>query len=75
MVATTAPQAIVTRRVETMHVATLPPFSNQRGCPRCGARYEIRVLRDTSRPSVVRLSRPLGPRTPTYVVVRMLSFS
>ena len=23
--------------------ATLPPFSNQRGCPHCGARYEIRV--------------------------------
>ena len=43
MVATTAPQAVVSRRVETMAVATLPPFSNQRGCPRCGARYEIRV--------------------------------
>ena len=24
-------------------VAALPPFSNQRGCLRCGARYEIRV--------------------------------
>jgi len=23
--------------------ATLPPFTNQRGCARCGARYEIRV--------------------------------
>jgi hypothetical protein len=23
--------------------ATLPPFSKQTGCPRCGARYEIRV--------------------------------
>src|SRR5712691_7313104 len=28
---------------EPVDVATLPPFSNQRGCPRCGARYEIRV--------------------------------
>lgn len=26
-----------------VHVATLPPFSNQRGCPSCGARQEIRV--------------------------------
>ena len=26
-----------------LDAATLPPFSNQRGCPRCGARYEIRV--------------------------------
>ena len=43
MVATTAPQAVVSRRVETMDVAALPPFSNQRGCLRCGARYEIRV--------------------------------
>jgi hypothetical protein len=23
--------------------AALPPFSQQRGCPHCGARYEIRV--------------------------------
>ena len=23
--------------------ARLPPFSNQRGCARCGRRYEIRV--------------------------------
>ena len=43
MVATTAPQAVVSRGVETMDVAALPPFSNQRGCPRFGARYEIRV--------------------------------
>jgi len=28
---------------EPVAVATLPPFSNQRGCPRCGARYAIRV--------------------------------
>jgi hypothetical protein len=28
--------------METVHVS-LPPFSNQRGCPRCWARYEIRV--------------------------------
>ncbi len=28
---------------KAVDVATLPPFSNQRGCPRCGARYEIRV--------------------------------
>jgi len=30
-------------QAEPVDVATLPPFSNQRGCPRCGARYEIRV--------------------------------
>lgn len=30
-------------QAEPLNVATLPPFSQQRGCPRCGARYEIRV--------------------------------
>ncbi len=30
-------------QAEPQDVATLPPFSNQRGCPQCGARYEIRV--------------------------------
>ena len=28
---------------DAVDVATLPPVSNQRGCPRCGARHEIRV--------------------------------
>ena len=28
---------------DPVDVATLPPFSNQGGCPQCGARYEIRV--------------------------------
>jgi len=27
-------------------VTALSPFSNQRGCPQCGARYEIRVYFD-----------------------------
>ena len=30
-------------QAEPVAVAVLPPFSNQHGCPRCGARYEIRV--------------------------------
>jgi hypothetical protein len=29
--------------LEGVRVSTLPPFSNQRGCPSCGARYELRV--------------------------------
>jgi hypothetical protein len=29
-----------------LDVATLPPFSNQRGCPRCDVRCEIRVHLD-----------------------------
>jgi hypothetical protein len=28
---------------DAVDVATLPPFSNQRGCPQFGARHEIRV--------------------------------
>jgi hypothetical protein len=28
---------------EPVEVASLPPFSRQRGCPRCGAPYAIRV--------------------------------
>ena len=28
---------------EAVDAATLPPFSNQRGCPQCEARYGIRV--------------------------------
>jgi len=31
---------------KAVDVATLPPLSNQRGCPRCGARHEIRVHSD-----------------------------
>jgi hypothetical protein len=30
-------------RTTSAHVATLPPFSNQHGCPACGAHREIRV--------------------------------
>jgi len=30
-------------RAHAVAVASLPPFSNQRGCPQCGASYEIRV--------------------------------
>ncbi len=30
-------------QAEPLDVAMLPPFSNQRGCPQCGAQYEIRV--------------------------------
>jgi len=30
-------------QAEPIDVAMLPPFSNQRGCPWCGGRYEIRV--------------------------------
>jgi hypothetical protein len=42
-----------TARIETVHVSKLPPFSNQRGCPRCGARWEIRVHFDRYRPRCV----------------------
>src|SRR3989442_13950495 len=56
---------------DPVDVASLPPFSNQRGCPRCGARCEIRVqfdrdcaeVRGDHFHRVCRLRRPPTART------------
>ena len=52
-------------RPEPLDVAMLPPFSNQRGCPRCGARYEIRVHfdRDYAEVRGDHFHRPSAPAT------------
>ena len=42
-VSTPAIEEAADMQAEPVAVAILPPFSNQRACPWCGARYEIRV--------------------------------